>query len=244
MKSCVKPNKKKRNIKYGKLETAFRKAGYNMTTFAEEIGVNKSTVSDWCMNKYCPSEDNLKKIVDVLNKVQEETLYDIPYFRGDFESKNIENYEIFKSLGILDEAIDGLKKLKKQQEEYLKCDDDRLKSLYGIYQHGFSYMDIVSYIIADTELWETILYEAENVMAWHTSDNYRCRFEELLNEDGEGNKLPNQIEPKDISNQIIAKAISKSFNSYISTKLNELHIKELTAEEHEGEKYKQLKNKK
>lgn len=172
--------------------------------------------------------------------------YGVPkaYLLGGIDTKYIENKDIHDRIAILDNAIYGLEKLKKQQEEYLKCDDDKLKSLYGIYQHGFSYMDIVSYIIADTELWETILYEAENVMAWHTSDNYRCRFEELLNEDGEGNKLPNQIEPKDISNQIIAKAISKSFNSYISTKLNELHIKELTAEEHEGEKYKQLKNKK
>lgn len=166
------------------------------------------------------------------------------YLLGGIDTKYIENIDICNRIAILDNAIHGLEKLKKQQEEYLKCDDDRLKSLYGIYQHGFSYMDIVSYIIADTELWETILYEAESVMAWHTSDNYRYKFEELLNEDGEGNRLPNQIEPKDISNQIIAKAISKSFNSYISTKLNELNIKELSAEEHESEKYKQLKNKK
>ena len=60
-------------------------------------------------------------------------------------------------------------------------------------------------------------------------------FETLLNEDGEGSRLPlpNLIEPKDISNQIISRAVSKTFNNYISTKLNELHIKELSAEEHE-----------
>lgn len=165
------------------------------------------------------------------------------YLLGGIDTKYIGNKDICNRIAILDNAIHGLESLKKQQEEYLKCDDDRLKSMFSIYQNGFLYMDIVSYIIADTELWETILYETEKVMAWHKSDDYRYRFEQLLNEDGECNRLPlaNQIELKEISSQIIAKAISKTFNNYISSKLKELHIKELSGEKHDEEDFKKWK---
>ena len=247
MSSCAKPNKKKREMKYGKLERAFRKAGYNMTTFAREIGVNKSTVSDWCMGKYCPDDENLKKIVDTLNKFQVkngEELYDIPYFRGDFETKNIGNYEIFKQLGILDEGIEGLKNLKKQLEVYANCNDPMLQSMSATYENGFNYTDVVSHIIGDVNLWQTILYETERVMNWHLSENYRNRFELLLNEEESGCKYPAQIEVKDISNQIISKAISKSFNEYISDKLKKLNIEELTADEHTIKLFMNLKNNK
>lgn len=94
-------------------------------------------------------------------------------------------------------------------------------------------MDIVSYIIGDTNLWRTVLYEAERVMSWHINENYRNRFELLLNEEESGYKYPAQVEVKDISSQVISKAITKTFNEYISNKLKKLKVEELTADEHE-----------
>jgi len=105
-------------------------------------------------------------------------------------------------------------------------------------------MDIISNIIADTELWRIILYEAERVVNWYKDDYYRSSFELLLNEEESGYKYPVQIEIKDISNQIISKAISKSFNKYISKKLKEIKIEELTADEYNMKTLKKLKNKK
>lgn len=164
------------------------------------------------------------------------------YLLGLEETISADNATINKATGLLDEGIEGLKKLKKQLEEYANCDDPMLQSMSTLYEHGFNYTDVVSYIIGDVTLWETILYETERIMSWHTSENYRNRFELLLNEEESGCKYPAQVEVKDISNQIISKAISKSFNEYISKKLKELKIEELTAEEHELKSFENLKN--
>jgi len=40
-----------------------------------------------------------------------------------------------------------------------------LQSMYAIYENGFTYTDVISHIIGDVKLWESILYETERVMA-------------------------------------------------------------------------------
>ncbi len=169
------------------------------------------------------------------------------YLLGLEETISADNASINNVTGLLDEAINGLKTLKQQIEEYSHCKKcetpdncnnckyDMLKSIDLMYEGGFSYTDVISHIIGDVNLWEIILYEAERVMAWHISDDYRYRFEEILNEygDGSGNKLPSKIEIKEISKINISNAISKSFNEYISKKLKELKVDELTISEHE-----------
>jgi len=62
-----------------------------------------------------------------------------------------------------------------------------------------------------------------------------------LNEDSSNTKFPSQIEIKEISNMIISKAISKSFNEYVSKKLKELNVDELTTSEHEMKSFQELK---
>lgn len=144
MKSCEKQNSKKqikrqknKEIEYSKLDIAIKEAGYNYTQFAKEISVNKSTVSSWCMGAYAPSEQNLHKIVEILNKgrMQEgKTLYDVLYFRKDIEQKNIDNYALSSRLGILDNAISTLENLKKQQDFYKTNDAPGLQNMHLIYE--------------------------------------------------------------------------------------------------------------
>lgn len=187
---------------------------------------SRSKVWKWRNGLNTPSPEEIPAIAKVLECTQ-------AYLLGAEDTVIAENQAIHDRIGILDEAIKGLEELKKEQEGYLNCDDEMLKSTYLIYEQGFNYMDIVSHIIGNTDLWRTILYEAERVMSWHLNDNYRNRFELLLNEEGSGYKYPAQVEAKDISSQVIAKAVTKTFNEYISNKLKELKIKELTADEHE-----------
>lgn len=210
-------------------------------------GSNKrSTVNRWTNGKSAPRKSMIPELAKILNCTEN-------YLLGIDETISADNATINKITGLLDEAIEGLNKLKNQIEDYAhcrncktpdncdNCEYDRLRALYTIYENGFNYTDVISYIIGDINLWETILYEAEKTMTWHLSENYRYRFEDLLNEDGNGNRLPAEIEQKEISNLIISKAISESFNNYISKKLKELNVEELTATEHEIKSLQELK---
>lgn len=94
-------------------------------------------------------------------------------------------------------------------------------------KNGYSYMDVVSYIISDEKLWLTILYEAERVMTFYSSDRYREKFNIDWNDDY-WIPSPNIIEIERISNSIIFEAISKSFNNYITNKLKEKGIEKLS----------------
>lgn len=207
------------------------KLGWSNSEFSRRLygnsnSGNRSKISKWLNAESNPEDTEIPKIAEVLGCSE-------AYLLGLDETISADNATINKVTGLLDGAIEGLKKLKQQIEEYANCNDPMLQSMYAIYENGFSYTDVISHIIGDVKLWETILYETERVITWHSSDDYRIRFEQLLNEDGSNTKFPSQIEIKEISNQIISKAISKSFNTYISDKLKELNIDELTASEHE-----------
>ena len=215
------------------------KLGWSNSEFSRRLygnsnSGNRSKISKWLNGESNPEDTEIPRIAKVLGCSE-------AYLLGIDETISADNATINKVTGLLDEAIDGLKKLKNEIEGYANCNDPMLQSMYAIYENGFNYTDVVSHIIGDVKLWEAILYETERVMAWHTSENYRFRFEELLNEDSSNTRFPSQIEIKEISNMIISKAFSKSFNEYVSKKLKELNVDELTASEHEMKLFQELK---
>lgn len=238
MQSCEKQNKKEtkkkrqknKEIVYSKLDEAIKESKYNYTTFAKRIDVNKSTVSSWCMGSYAPSEENLQKIVKVLNEgrmLENKPLYDIPYFRGDIDQPNIESHFLYTTLGINNESIKTLKEVKSEQDFFKTNNSAKLQNEYLIYENGYTYSDVIDYIISDKEFLNTILYEAERVMTFYSSDIYREKFDIAWN-DNNFVPTPNIVEIERISNSIIYEAISKSFNNYITSKLKEKGIEKLS----------------
>ena len=103
------PEEQERINECGKrLKEAIKEAGFNQTTFAIAVGVNKSTVSAWCNGTQPPKEENIKKIIEVLNRKLKELgkdTYDISYFRVDTDCKQIKSEGMYKETGLKDWAL-------------------------------------------------------------------------------------------------------------------------------------------
>ena len=211
-KSSEEQNNNKPRYEQTNLQKAIGEYSSTFTELANKLKVSKSRVSEWYSGKGI-SEKSLQKLAPVLNKDRVKNNKDeitIKYLRGDDKCKSASNQEIFDRIGLTDEPIESIKKIK----EYTPYD----KTMSLFMPPDYWCKDIYEFIIGNQDFWNILIEQADDVLSWRIDPTY---FDDLLNNDRELPRFIN-IKPGHYAKSIINKALENVFDDYIEYKYNKL----------------------
>lgn len=192
----------------------------NQTQLSKETGIRSDTLAKYLYGETLPNGKNTIKLANFFN-------VSISYLFGETIAREADNIAISSKLGISDETINNLKKIKELNKDY----DNK-------------YTNILSDVLTNVDLYKTMMQKTEFLLNYHSSEKNREEINSAIKEESKDRSIifeKYSIDFEEYIDLISCQIFLEKYHIYIENYLFENEITDYS-EYHLRSEKKQLQN--